>query len=282
LLLFFLSIYRTNKLVYYDISTLIRCFYEEGEIWMRAWAALFKKDFKLIRTVFFVGLVINLLVAMLTIYLGMKAENALLTFIPLVAAVVFHVFYVPINVFISLKTEDKQLHLWLHNPQPASTLLISKLVNGLVMIIISLLMLSVMSGLLMMIPKFSLMEADWTDTWASGLLILPHIILISIMIGVLVMFLWALYHFLKYKIGRWSLLVVIGTVIVSGWIVALFESTELYMLLTQWGSMEIHFNFSTFSLDPIQVYRGEYFYNFILMIGLFFLSAWIIDNKVEV
>ncbi|RCW48379.1 hypothetical protein [Paenibacillus prosopidis] len=249
---------------------------------MRAWVALLKRDFKLTRTVFFVGLVINVLIAMLTIYLGMKAENTLLMFIPVVAAVVFHVFYVPIIVFISLKTEANQLHLWLHNPQSASTLLISKIVDGLIMIVISLLMLYVMSGLLMIIPKFSLIEADWTDTWISGLLIFPHIILISIMTGVLVMFFWALYQFLKFKIGRWSLLVVIGTVILSGWIVALFESTKLYILLTQWGSMGINFNFSTFSLDPIQVYTGEYFYNFIIIIGLFFLSAWIIDNKVEV
>ncbi|OAB72005.1 hypothetical protein PNBC_18670 [Paenibacillus crassostreae] len=49
----------------------------------------------------------------------------------------------------------------------------------------------------------------------SGLLIFPHIIMISMMIGVLVMFLWALYQFLKFKIGRWSWFVVMGTVIGS-------------------------------------------------------------------
>lgn len=249
---------------------------------MRAWVALLKKDFKLTRTVFFVGLVINVLIVMFTIYLGMKADNSLLMFIPIAAAFVFHVFYVPIVVFISLKTEANQLHLWLHNPQPASALLMSKIVNGLTMIVISLLMLSVTSGLLMIIPKFSFIEVDWTDTWMSGLLIFPHIILLSIMIGILVILFWALYQFLKFKIGRWSLLVVIGTVILSGWIVALFESTKLYMLLTQWGSLEINFSFSTFSLDPIQIYTGEYLYNFVIIIGLFLLSAWIIDNKVEV
>jgi hypothetical protein len=248
---------------------------------MRAWIALFKKDFKLTRIVFFVGLVINLLMALLTIYLGMNIENTLLMFIPLAAAVVFHVFYVPIMVFISLKIEANQLHLWLHNPQPASTLLISKIVNGLMMIVISLLMLYVMYGLLI-IPKFGLIEANWSDTWMSGLLIFPHIILISMMIGVLVMFLWALYQFLKFKIGRWSWLVVMGTVILTGWISTLFESTKLYRLLTHWGSMEINFSFSTFSLDPIQLYTGEYFYDFFIIIGLFFLTAWIIDNKVEV
>ncbi len=248
---------------------------------MRAWVALFRKDFKLTRTVFFVGLVINVLLAMLTMYVGMKTDDTLLMFIPLVAAVVFHIFYVPIMVFISLKAEGNQLHVWLHNPQPASILLLSKLVNGLMMIVISLLMLYVMTGLLI-IPEFSLIESNWTDVWMAGLLIFPHIILISIIIGVWVMFLWALYRFLKIRIGRWTLLVVIGVVFLSGWIAALFESTKLYMLLTQWGSMDIQFEFSTFSLEPIPVYAGEYMYTFIFIIGLFFLSAWMIDNKVEV
>jgi len=218
---------------------------------------------------------------MLTMYLGMKTEGTLLMFIPVVAAVVFHIFYVPIMVFISLKTEANQLHVWLHNPQPASSLLLSKLVNGLMMIVISLLMLYVMSGLLI-IPEFSLIDAYWTDTWMAGLLIFPHIILISMMIGVWVMFLWALYHFLKFKIGRWSLLIVIGTVFLSSWIAALFERTKLYMVLTQWGSMEIHFEFSAFTMESIPVYAGEYMYSFIIIIGLYVLSSWMIDNKVEV
>ena len=30
------------------------------------------------------------------------------------------------------------------------------------------------------------------------------------------------------------------------------------------------------------LYTGEYLYHFIIIIGLFYLSAWIIDRKVEV
>ncbi|MDQ0193058.1 hypothetical protein [Paenibacillus wynnii] len=246
---------------------------------MRAWAALLKKDFKLTRTVFFVGLVINLLMVMLTIYLGTIAGNTLLMFIPLVVAVVFHALYVPIIVFISLRIEVNQLHLWLHNPQPASTLLISKIVNGLIMIVISLLMLYVMSGLLV-IPKFNLFEAYWADTWISALIIFPHIIMISTAIGVWVLFLWALFQFVKNTIGRWSWLVVIGAVIIPPWASALFESTNLYRLVTRWGN--ITYDFPTFSIDPLQTYAGEYLYNFIIIIGVFFLTAWIMDNKVEV
>lgn len=246
---------------------------------MRAWVALLKKDFKLTRTVFFVGLVINLLIVLLTLYMGMKADHTLLIFLPLVVGVVLHVLYVPIIVFISLKTEANQLHLWLHNPQSASRLLISKIVNGLMMLVISLLMLYGMSGLLI-IPKFNLIEAFWTDTWISGLFIFLHIIVISIIIGVWVLFLWALYQSLKFAIGRWSWLGVIGAIIIPSWITALFESTKLYSLVTKWGN--ITYDFPSFSINPIQTYAGEYLYTFIFIIGLFFLSAWIVDNKVEV
>ncbi|KGE16605.1 hypothetical protein [Paenibacillus wynnii] len=246
---------------------------------MRAWAALFKKDFKLTRTVFFVGLVINVLMVMLTIYLGTVAGSSLYMFVPLVVAIVFHILYVPIIVFISLRIEANQLHLWLHNPQPASTLLISKMVNGLIMIVISLLMLYLMSGMLI-VPKFNLIEAYWTDTWISGLIIFPHIIMISLAIGVWVLFLWALSQSVKFTIGRWSWLVVIGAVIIPPWASALFESTNLYRLVTRWGN--ITYDFPTFSIDPIQTFAGEYLYNFIIIIGLFLLTAWIMDNKVEV
>lgn len=246
---------------------------------MRAWIALLKKDFKLTRTVFFVGLVINLLIVMLTMYVGMIADDTLFMFTPLVVAVVIHVLYVPVIVFIGLRTEGNQLHVWLHNPQPAAALIISKIVNGLIMIVISLVMMYVMSGLLI-ISKFNLIEAYWTDTWKSGLFIFPHIIMISMMMSVWVIFLWALFQFLKYTIGRWSWLAVIGAVIITSWATALFESTSLYRLVTRWGS--VTYNFPSFSIEPIQANAGEYIYNFIFIIGLFFLTSWIIDNKVEV
>ena len=73
-----------------------------------------------------------------------------------------------------------------------------------------------MAGLLI-ISRFSLIEAYWTDTWMAGLLIFPHIIMISMMIGVWVILLWSLYHALKYRIGRWTWLALLGAVIIPNW-----------------------------------------------------------------
>lgn len=246
---------------------------------MTTWAALFRKDFRLTRTVFFVGLVINFLILLLTLYVEKNTGDNLYMFIPLLVAIVFHVLYLPIMLFISLRTEADQLHLWLHNPQSAVTLFLSKGLNGVIMMVVSLVVLYTMVGVLI-IPRFGLIEAHWTDTWMAGVLIFPHIIMISMMIGVWVILLWSLYHALKYRMGRWTWSALLGSVILLNWVGALFESSNLYKLLTYWISLEMYF--PTFPIDPIPVYAGEYLYHLIVMIGLFYLSSWIMDRKVEV
>jgi hypothetical protein len=246
---------------------------------MTAWGALFRKDFRLTRIVFFIGLVINFLFLFLSMFVGANIGDSLYLFIPLAVAIVFHVLYLPTILFISLRTEANQLHLWLQNPQSAAALLLSKVLNGLIMMVVSLVVLYSMAGSLI-ISRFRLIEAHWTDTWTAGVLIFLHILMLSMLISVWVILLWSLYHALKYRIGRWTWLALLGAVILPSWIGGLFDSSSLYKLLTQWGNLEM--NFPTFQVDPIPAYAGEYLYHFIIIIGLFYLSAWIIDRKVEV
>jgi hypothetical protein len=246
---------------------------------MNAWTGLLKKDFRLTRTVFFVGIVINILLFMLAMFVDRKSDEPLYMLIPLLAAIFLHVFYFPIVLFISLKTEGNQLHLWLHNSQSAVTLLCSKILNVTLKMIVSLVILYGMLAVLVL-PNFHLFKTYWTDIWVSSLLLFPHIILFSISMGIWVIFFWSLYHYMRIRIGRWSGLVVIAAVILLVWIVAQFESTQLYMLITHWGGMDI--TFMTFSNESIHAYMGEYLYNLIVIIGVFYLSAWLIDNKVEV
>ncbi|OCT16160.1 hypothetical protein A8709_01565 [Paenibacillus pectinilyticus] len=240
---------------------------------MVKWAAIVKKDLRLSTTVLFAGLVINV---MSIVIAGLVGQYL---FIPLLAAAGFHVFYLPIALFASLRTEGSQLHVWLHNPRSAASLLLSKLTSGLATMIVSLAVLYAMAGILLR-AKFRLMEAYWTDTWSAGWLIFLHAILISVAIGVWVILLWSLYHAVKHRIGRWSWVVLIGVVLLSSWIDDIITSSSLYKLVTQWGGMEI--NFPTFSVDPFSLYLGEYFYNLIIVIALFYLSSWIVDRKVEV
>ncbi|MFC5529524.1 hypothetical protein [Cohnella yongneupensis] len=245
---------------------------------MRQWSALFIKDFKLTRSVFFIGLVMNVLIAMLTIFMGRVANDSLLVFVPLAIAVAIHAAYIPLIVIIGLKSEGNHLHLWLNNPQPAFKLLLSKIAIGLMTMVISLAFLYALSRLLIE-SKFSLIEPYWTDTWKMGWFVFPHIIWISIELGTWVMVLWAIYQYLKLKIGRWSWAVVAGAAVFSEGLNSLFKTSELYRLVAEWGG--ITYKFPAILSEPIQTYAGGYIYDFIIIIGLFILTAWLVDNKVE-
>ncbi|MCC3373765.1 hypothetical protein [Cohnella sp. REN36] len=244
---------------------------------MRQWSALFIKDFKLTRSMFFIGIVMNVLIAMLTLFLERAADDSLLMFVPLAIAAAIHVIYVPLFVFVGLKSEGN-LHLWLSNPQPAVKLLLSKVANSLLMVVISLVLLYGFSRLLI-VPKFNLIEPYWTDTWKVGWFIFPNVIWISIELSAWVMVLWALYQYLKLKIGRWSWAAVAGAAILSGSLNALIKSSALYRYVMNWGS--IAYPFPTILSKPIQTYVGGYVYDLIMIVGLFILTAWLVDNKVE-
>ncbi|MUT66091.1 hypothetical protein [Paenibacillus sp. NEAU-GSW1] len=244
---------------------------------MRQWSALFIKDFKLTKTVFYIGLVINGLIAMLTLFLERAADDSLLMFVPLALAVAIHVIYVPLIVFVGLKSEGN-LHLWLSNPQPAVMLLLSKVANGLLMVVISLVSLYGFSRLLIEL-NFSLIEPYWTDTWRAAWFIFPHVIWISLMLSTWMMVLWALYQYLKLRIGRWSWAAAAGAAILSEGLNELFKSSALYRHLMDWGVTT--YTFPTIFSDPIQTYAGGYAYDLVIIVGLFLLTAWLVDNKVE-
>ena len=72
---------------------------------------------------------------------------------------------------------------------------------------------------------------------------------------------------------------VAGAIILSGGIDALFMSSKLYRPVTEWGG--ITYKFPTILSDPIQTYSGEYVFDFMIIVGLFILTAWLVDNKVE-
>lgn len=245
---------------------------------MRQWPALFIKDFKLTRAAFLIGLVMNVLIVILTFYIERVTQDSLLVFIPLAIAAAAHVVYIPMIVLISLKSEGNHLSLWLNNPQPAANLLLSKLANGLLMIVISLVLLFGLSGLLI-IPEFSLIEPYWADTWRLGLFIFPHIIWISLALCTGAMALWALYQYLKLRIGRFSLAVVAGTAILMGGLHALLKASKPYQFFTEWGV--IPYAFPSIFSEPLPTYTGEYIYDLILIVGFFILTAWLVDNKVE-
>lgn len=201
-----------------------------------------------------------------------------------------HFPYMGVYMFSSLNKEADKLHLWLHNPQPARNLLLAKLLNGLFSMLVSL---TVVSLFTLIIAKITIANplVEWGYIWEFSIFILLNLIGASIYIGVWVALAWIVYRVLKNIIGKWAWLGVLGVLIIPSPLLEKFSETKLYHLLTNWGPIELG------SLQQLQKLSSEipnlttsgsiipvgyYVFHLVIIILVFMLSSWLLDNKVEV
>ncbi|NBI30884.1 hypothetical protein [Chengkuizengella marina] len=270
---------------------------------MDSWIGLLKKDFLLMKNRLLVFLLIDLAAFALGWYLHIREigfvqqpelnwvlydNNDLIKFIPLVIAIGIHVLFIGNYILMSLNKEGKQLHLWLHNPQSAIVLLGSKLVNGFIALILSLGLLIILTTI-NLIPFLSEVSFYLGDLTKLLLYFVVNIIFLSLLIGICFMFFWTIYHVLKSRIGRWSVLVLIILINLFIWMFVSLESTAVYNQLVQWGEYKLEFstlesfNYSDGEFDQmITNYLGKNLFDTIFALLLFVISAWVIEKKVEV
>ena len=198
-------------------------------------------------------------------------------------------------IFGCLNYEGKT-QLWIHNPQSAAILLGSKLlikcaVSGGFNFICLL-----FSFVAFRIPT-SYFQPDFQVESFSGLVGLLQIggvmTAVSIVIAVLMMFLWVVYHALAriqlIKNIRWLIvsLLFIGMVLVKNWV----GNTKIYMKLDDLWAVPA-FNGSSFSLSQAKL---EFYLegrenislltsglDVIALVILFLASCWLLDRKIEV
>ncbi|MDP5273896.1 hypothetical protein [Chengkuizengella axinellae] len=271
---------------------------------MDSWMGLLKKDFLLMKNRFLVFLMLDLLAFGLGWYLHIKEigflnnpslnwvmnENDFIKLIPLAIAIGLHVLFISFYVFMSLRKEGKQLHLWLHNPQSAYVLLGSKVVNGLIALIISLIF-SFFLFFMYFLPILSELGPHIGDLTKLIMYASTNIIFASLVIGSAILFFWVLYHVFKSRIGKWSLLVILIVMILFIWGMSNFQATDIYNNLVLRGEINIEFpsfealNFvesNVMDVDQGEDFVGLYVFNVLIFAVLFVLSAWMIEKKVEV
>lgn len=262
---------------------------------MNAWVGLLKKEFRTTRTFVFVTLGALAVFMVATYLFSLRVGHPIalfgLAFIP----IGLHIGYMVVYMLLSLNAESKRLHLWLHTPQPATQLLAAKLVNGLT------------GFLLTMIPSFLflLYGTSRFNQWAeiyqhmsinAGVLFRGALIIaISILFGAILLSLWVvatwtIYQVCKTRIGRWGILAAFGFLLLSTYIMGIFEGTTLYHFLTDWGHFSLLelVNFEALNLPgdygviEDQIPFGAVVYQVVIGILLFALSSVLLDRKVEV
>ncbi|GGH74022.1 hypothetical protein JOD43_000190 [Pullulanibacillus pueri] len=266
---------------------------------MDAWWHLFKKEFRLGMPAMLFTIIAFVVIVGLAGYFGIKhgqgTEPAIIAALILIP---IHVFYLICYMFDSLQKERKKLHLWLHNPLPGYSLLLAKLVSGLMAMTITLFLCCVVVfiGLNFQNDFREIFDVfTWPNIISTGLFSLINIYLLALDFCIWFIFLWVIYRMLSRRLGGLiSFIISLALFCLLVYLENLLAKTHVYDVLTHWGRISIvdivsGFNFN-FSLDPgshipadtTAFYLGSYVFEAIIVIILFLISSWILDKKIEV
>lgn len=270
---------------------------------MSAWWSLFQKEFRMTRNSAFVSLAILLIGGLWLVYLSYR-HNLGIIFVPSAFILVILLLYPAMYILKSLAWEWKVTpHLWLHCPQPAWMLLSAKFANAL----LQMFTIIVVTAALLLLGIFINPQPG-----QLGGLVPAKLLAIILEVG----FYAAVFTVAaSIYIGAWATLISVVNALAANilgrfrwlagaaaFIVAVvgfghLTETRIYDLLTHWGPVKLRLlslpqlpgEFSTHvpesfygNLAMGQFYTGEVFFYLLLTAALFALSAWLIDNKVEV
>ena len=262
---------------------------------MNSWIGLLKKELYLSKTNVLIALVGLVVAIIASFFIARSVDEPAVMFGISLVILGFHIFNLGIYMLNSLQVESRQLHLWLHSPQPASKLLMAKLVNGFGALLLSLLVsiLFVIYAGNQSLAYYDITILDWSAVSQVMGAIIFYLVHMAIYFAIWVIFYWTIHQVIKGYIGKFSIVITILLFIFTQWGFAWLTESKIYYLLTGWGKLPIRFDQSTFismfSVPPDVIngeiellFLGEYLFYVLLSVGLFFLSSWLIDRKVEV
>jgi hypothetical protein len=259
---------------------------------MSKWNGLLRKEFHISKTGILVNIALVIAAHLIAYGFSLKYNDPLIMFIPAIVIVSLHSFYLTVFMYLSLQTEAKHLHLWLHTPHSALNLLAAKLLTGMAGFLFSF----SISGMFAYIGLLKLRGIYFSEeTWEtmlvlkSGLFVSINVALLSIYLAIWLVFYWVIYQLLKRFMTKFSGLVVVIISFFVTWMGNLFQQTVLYEKLTKWGYFDIAvvgniaLEKKYVMMEKVgQIPIGTFVYYSVIAIGLFILSAWLIDRKVEV
>ncbi|OZU88522.1 hypothetical protein CIL03_09455 [Virgibacillus indicus] len=255
----------------------------------QAFRGLYFKEWKMMKGFFIGPFVITIILILL---LNVTNDAPIINTISGLMA--FGYIILPAAVIFSLNSEVNHLELFLHNPQSVHLLLIVKFLNGILCAFTFLVVLSLSLVSIDMIWESSSLTV--LEMFSYLLLIMAQMIIVSIYPAVILFFFWTLHQIWRTYIGGLSIFAVVALLIFSIQMMSLFRTTAIYKALTDWGAVSISVNsgysgeFLALSFGMFQfngdlqsiIHLGPYVFYGIITVLLYFISAYLLDRKVEV
>ncbi|WP_338750342.1 hypothetical protein [Bacillus sp. FJAT-52991] len=254
---------------------------------------LLKKDFLLVKDLLLVGLLaeIVLLIGGAAFFASQGIFDSI--FIFLFFAYMFHIVLLPIAMMTLLRQEEKGQY-WLHGTARASKLMFSKLMISLLVTLSSLILIDVLTlgTFFVKFPSEFIKTSDGSIPYADGFIFNGIILLAALCFTFLGLFLWSIYHSLNVfpalKKFRWLLVIVIYLVmqgliswfidqpiiqqLFDSWVIPVSDWLEPVLMGSGFGS--------SFSAGGVQIW--PIIFSLLYIAGLYIVSCWLLDRKVEV
>lgn len=289
-----------NEPVYYlDITPI-----QERNMFMNAWWILFKKEFRLTQSFWAIAALVVIIAEMIGAYFALQFHSGIPSLV-LFMLMFFQSFFLLLYLLVSFQMEKSHTPIWIQSPQSGAFLLSVKLAAGFVLMSLSLI-LNLILWLWVVKLDFQSSLYQGGEYFQSLLaiegLIKQHWFLSFIVFGQRALFLAALgmliyflIDLLKYAIKGWRWIIGLMLFFAGILVIIWFSHTGLFALIFHWGKLDL----SDFSALPtlgsvpgppvtvifqrfFPVYAGDIVFKFLFATAVFFISAWLLDRKVEV
>lgn len=261
---------------------------------MNAWLTLLYKEYRMSRTSILAKLGIIIIGGLWLVYLSQHFNPGLIL-APASLLMLIALFYPAIFMLKYVSKELKHTpHLWLHCPQPAWMLLSAKLVMGLAYMIMVLLLSAIFVYWVLFSSYLPALNGITIGTVASIITEAGAYLALFIFAAGIYLASWATLIAVvsaatRHILGRFHGLATFATLFAATWGMGRLTETWLYGKITHWGAINVTLQSlknlmlpNNINIAHFQIYTGVILFYLVLTAALFTLSAWLIDNRVEV
>ena len=258
---------------------------------MSAFQGLLKKDFAMSKGWFLFWIIFISIFLLLPLALESYFKTPL-SFLPVAVflLLLFHAFFLPGMVLSMLRLEGKT-QLWLFNPQSSKALLLSKLAVGLFYQVTAQVFLTAVGLVIYQFYKQQL-HIESSDLFAGTIVFNAGLLLFSLYVSCWALFYWTVFHSLKKfpAIKNWRWLVLVLLFFLYNAICILLARLEFFKeMIYKWTIPVLAGLNFRYEQDGWDIYLhaadipvlGLLLYA-VLAAGLFLISCWLLDRKVEV
>jgi hypothetical protein len=263
---------------------------------MSPFTGLYWKELKVSKVEFITALALMLFMFLVAFSAAQYYEQPLFMAVPAFFIYAMHIWYLPLFLFSSLRSEGKT-QLWLHNPQSGALLFSAKLAAGLTYYFISLFIAFLGAYWAFDQIIIGTISPEFQGHGLKELLLIAVIITaMGIYCSVWLQFYWSFYHAMKnipyLKKIRWLIILVLWFAL--NFVTSFIKHSFLYEKINETGVIKIHVlqevsfqversaaevlpTMGTIDISIVTVML------YILVTAIVFsLSVWLLERKVEV